>query len=374
MRGERRPRAFYAAGMLNQGERAFDLDVMRLLDELGYETMRSPGNTELKAYVAAGMSPHEARSRLFKANLDAVDHADLVIVNLDGQVPDEGACIEVGIAYGRGKRCVGVRTSPPEPEDEINPIVDGVLDYEVAHGLTELSNILSAERVIVDLRSTVEEGVIDLRGMETAYVVVSGPLGVGKSSLIDLLARDGGWNVLPEPVMDNPYLSEVYSNLGDYAFRNQAFYLGQRAKLHNEARGQRGALLQERCLSEDAEVFNRVMHELGAIDDNDLETLMTIYRSLIVNVPRPDVVLYLAAPFEVTLERIRVRDRVGESDLDSDFLRMVHERYEEWAAMPKPVPVLRIDTEDYDYVNRPEDAAAIVRRVGELLVDNLVLS
>jgi deoxyadenosine/deoxycytidine kinase len=180
--------------------------------------------------------------------------------------------------------------------------------------------------------------------------------------------------VLREPVMGNPYLSEVYANLPDLAFRNQAFYLGQRARLHNIARRKSGPLLQERCISEDGEVFTPVLREHGAYDDNDLDTLMTLYRELAAQVPRPDVLLYLYAPFEVTLERIKRRDRVGEDLLDVDFLRKIYDRYEDWAASQSRVPLLRVNTAESDYVNRPEDAAAILRHVETLLTDALVLS
>ena len=215
---------------------------------------------------------------------------------------------------------------------------------------------------------------IDLRSVERSYVAVSGPLGVGKSSLIELLAGSGAWTVLEEPVMDNPYLSSVYANLSDYAFRNQAFYLGQRAKLHNEARHVRGPLIQERCISEDGEVFTPALRDHGAYDDNDLATLTTIYHSLREQVPRPDLLLYLTAPFDVTLDRIRSRDRLGEDDLDLEFLRRIYDRYEQWASTQTHVPLLRLDTSEYDYVNCPEDAAEIVRRVETLLTDALVLA
>jgi len=231
-----------------------------------------------------------------------------------------------------------------------------------------------AHRAAVDVRGRGDDVIIDLRPLDRSYVVVSGPLGVGKTSLIELLTGTGMWTALPEPVMENPYLSDVYANLSDYAFRNQAFYLGQRALLHNTARTITGAVVQERCLSEDAEVFNYVMRDIGAIDDNDLETLMTLYRGLIENAPMPDALLYLTAPFDVTLDRIRQRDRAGEDDLDVGFLRRVYDRYEHWSYTTKPIPVLRLDTSELDYVNKPEHAANVVRRVDGLLTNSLVLS
>jgi deoxyadenosine/deoxycytidine kinase/nucleoside 2-deoxyribosyltransferase len=375
MEGNRRPRAYYAAGLFNQGERAFNLEVKAVLDELGYETWFPQEDAGLlDDYLKAGMSLDEARHRIFKANLKAVEEADVLLFLLDGRVPDEGACIEAGVAFGRGKRCIGLKTDFRNVEGGANNLmIDGILDYRIARDLDELRNLLVEERAVVDLTNP-DNIRIDLRSLDRCYVAVSGPLGVGKSSLIELLAGGGAWTVLEEPVMDNPYLSDVYANLSDYAFRNQAFYLGQRAKLHNEARSVRGPLIQERCISEDGEVFTPALRDHGAYDDNDLATLTTIYHSLLEQVRSPDLLLYLTAPFEITLDRIRKRDRLGEDDLDLEFLRRIYDRYEQWASTQTRVPLLRLDTAEYDYVNRPEDAADIVRRVETLLTDALVLA
>jgi len=373
LRGERRPKAYYAAGLFNQAERAFNLEVKAILDDLGYETWFPQEDAGLlDDYIAEGMSLDEARHKIFKMNLKAVEEADLLLFLLDGRVPDEGACVEAGLAYGRGKRCIGLKTDFRNVEGGGNNLmIDGILDYRIAGNLDELRKLLNEERVVVDLRNT-DDITIDLRALEKAYVAISGPLGVGKTSLIDLLARTGAWTVLAEPVLDNPYLSEVYGNLPDLAFRNQAFYLGQRAQLHHMASEADGPLIQERCISEDGEVFTPALHDHGAIDENDLGTLTTLYRSLAARIPKPDLLLYLTAPFDVTLERIQRRDRIGESEIDVDFLRRIYDRYEQWAVSQDQIPLLRVETAECDYVNRPEHAAAMVRRVQDLIADQLV--
>ncbi len=375
MRGERRPRVYYAAGLFNEGERAFNLQVKAILDELDYETWFPQESAGLlDDLIRDGMTVDEARHHIFKLNLRAVEECDILVFLLDGRVPDEGACIEAGLAYGRGKRCIGLKTDFRNVEGGGNNLmIDGILDYQIAGSLDELRQMLSEDRVVIDIRDP-ENITIDLRAFERSYIAVSGPLGVGKSSLIELMAATGSWTVLREPVMDNPYLSEVYANLSDFAFRNQAFYLGQRAKLHHLARAADGPLIQERCIAEDGEVFTPALRDHGAYDDNDLATLTTLYHSLLEQVPRPDLLLYLTAPFEVTLDRIRQRDRLGEDELDVDFLRRIYDRYEQWATSQNRVPLLRVDTAELDYVNRPEDAAEIIRQVETLVTDALVLT
>jgi deoxyadenosine/deoxycytidine kinase len=316
------------------------------LEELGYEPLLLEGSAGAPA-----------------------DEVDLVVVNLNGTAAITGA-FEAGLARGNGLPCVGLKTDGRGGSDTHDAILAG----RVATSLDELRAMLCRQSVVVDLHSGTGDITIDLRPNERSYIAVSGPLGVGKTTLINLMASTGAWTVLPEPVMDNPYLSKVYANLSDYAFRNQAFYIGQRAALHNSARGMSGSIIQERCLSEDSEVFTRVMHDLGAIDDADLETLMTLSRALLENAPQPDLILYLAAPFEVTVARIRERDRSGEGDLDTEFLRRVYERYEQWSAATQTIPLRRIDTAELDYAHRPEDGAEMVRRIERSWTDTLVLA
>ncbi|HEX9643040.1 MAG TPA: deoxynucleoside kinase [Acidimicrobiia bacterium] len=363
MTGLRRPRAYYAAGLFNQAERTFNLQVKAMLDDLGYETWFPQEDAGfLEQYMEQGMTLDEARNHIYATNVAAVEASDVLIICLDGRVPDEGACIEAGVAFGRGKRCVGLQTDfrAVEPGGN-NLMIDGILDGRIARSIEELRGMLEQSPVGVDL--TADLPAIDLRTGGDCYVAVSGPLGSGKSTLIDLLAAQGGWSVLAEPVNENPYLLDVYSNLSDLGFRMQAYYLGQRARQHLASRDLRGAVVQERSLLEDGEVFFPVYRDQGAYGDHDLDTLVTLYESLVDTVPQPDVIVYLEASFDATLARIAARDRAAERTVDPAFLRAVYDAYEKWAAVQLDPPVVRIDTERLDFVNDPAAAAEVMRLI-----------
>lgn len=374
MEGTLSPRAYCATGPFDRDERGFAASVQAVLDDVGYET-RFPEEIarSIRASMKRGMTLAEARHQVFETNMRAVEACDVFVFLLDGRVPDEGTCIEAGVAFGRGKRCIGLKTdaSPVDLADS-NLMIDGVLEYEIARDLDELRAMLAAERTIIDLRQRNGSLTVDLRPMEHPYVAISGPLGVGKTSLIDIMSRAGDWTVLPEPIAENPYLSDVYSNLTDLSFRMQTFYLGQRALQHQSARHLTGPLVQERCLSEDGEVFTPAYRDHGAYDDNDLATLTTLYRGLLEQAPRPNLLVYLAAPFEVTVDRIRRRDRVGERDVDLELIKVIYDRYEEWASGQSRVPMVRIDTGELDYVNHPEPAAEVIGRINTTLTEMAV--
>jgi deoxyadenosine/deoxycytidine kinase/nucleoside 2-deoxyribosyltransferase len=350
-----RPKAYYAAGLFNQAERAFNVSVKEVLDELGYDTWFPQEDAGLlDRLIESGMSVDEARHQIFRANLRAVEEADILVFSLDGRVPDEGACIEAGIAFGRGKRCIGLQTDfrTSEPGGN-NLMIDGVVGYSIARDLDDLRIRLTEAMIEIDLRDH----------KTGPYVAVSGPIGVGKTSLIELLNRSGNWTVLDEPIDENPYLNDVYSNLKDIGFRMNSYYLGQRASQHMSVRNLTGPVLQERCMIEDAGVFFPAYRDAGAYDDNDLGTLLTLYGVLADAVPAPDLILYLWAPFGTTVDRIRSRDRRGEEDLDVRFLELVYERYEKWIPRIDEIPVVTLDTSAHDFVHEEDAAAEVLGRI-----------
>jgi deoxyadenosine/deoxycytidine kinase len=106
-----------------------------------------------------------------------------------------------------------------------------------------------------------------------------------------------------------------------------------------------------------------VYRDQGAYGDHDLDTLVTLYESLVDAVPQPDVIVYLEASFDSTLARIAERDRAAERTVDPTFLRAVYDAYEKWAAVQLDPPVVRIDTERLDFVNDPAAAAEVIRLI-----------
>ncbi|MFQ5555355.1 MAG: deoxynucleoside kinase [Acidimicrobiia bacterium] len=360
----RRPRAYYAAGLFNEAERTYNLRVKAMLDELGYETWFPQTDAGfLEDYMDQGMTLAEARHEIYRMNLAAVNRSDVLIFNLDGRVPDEGACVEAGIAFGKGVRCVGLQTDfrAVEPGGN-NLMLDGILDYEIAGDITALREMLEPAKISVDLTSDEPHVEIDTRPA-APYVAVAGPLGVGKSALIDLLSRHGNWEALREPVDENPYLSDVYANLSDIGFRMQTYYLGRRAAQHLAAATRTGPTLQERSILEDAFVFFPAYRDAGAYDDNDLATLMTLYEVTVAALPVPDLIIAVDAPFETCVTRIKERDRIAEREIDQRWLRTVYAHYQRWMTTTGGIPAVTIDSERLDYVNMTEHQAEVVRIV-----------
>ncbi len=357
-------RAYYAAGLFNEGERQFNLRVKAMLDELGFVTWFPQEDAGfIEDYLAQGMTLDEARHHIFEQNLEAVRAADVLIFNLDGRVPDEGACIEAGVAFGWDKRLIGLQTDfrAVEPGGN-NLMIDGVLRYEIAKSIDQLREMLAGDGVTVDLRG--EAPSIDMRAPQS-YVAVTGPLGAGKTTLMGIMAEHGGWQTLEEPNDENPYLNDVYARPEDLAFRMQVYYLAKRGQQHHSLNGMDGRIVQERCILDDGEVFFPAYHAAGAYEENDLKTLTDMYHGLLPGLELPDRIVAVDAPFEVCLERIVTRGRGGEQHLDQRLARAIYDGYQQWwDSLPD---VIWVDSGSLDLASSPADRASALRTVHEAL-------
>ncbi len=190
--------------------------------------------------------------------------------------------------------------------------------------------------------------------MARHLVVVAGNIGVGKTSLTERLGARLGWWTGYESVGDNPYLADFYTDMRQWAFHLQIFFLGHRAEQYlRAARDPRSAIL-DRSIYEDAHIFARALHHLGNLDERDYLAYRRLYDLVVAGLPAPDLLIYLKAPVEVLLARIRRRGREAERGLDAEYLALLDSFYADWLPTFDLCPVLTIHTHNLDYVHRPE--------------------
>ncbi|KAA3663137.1 MAG: hypothetical protein DWQ04_11535 [Chloroflexi bacterium] len=341
---------YLASPLFNVAERRFNLEIKALLVELGFDTFIPQEDSGLiDEFIKQGMDLHQARDQIFQQNHRAIENADIVLFVLDGRVPDEGACIESGLAFALDKECIGVQTDfrMVEPGGN-NLMIDGVLNYRIANNLEELRILLISTRDKI-LQTA------NKHSYRQPYVVVTGSIGVGKTAFVNLVGKNLDWQTIEEPIEANPYLEEVYQDLNGLAFRVQAFYMGLRTKQHMNVLDLRRPAIQDRGIYEDTEVFAKTYHQMDAFDVTDLSTLQTLYHTFAELLPRPDLLVYVHAPFDMQLARIRQRGREFENSLDTSFLQKLNSNYEFWIARQKWAPVLQIDSAKMDYVNNGAD-------------------
>lgn len=146
---EKGKKVYFASPMFNQGEKDFNLEVVKVLEKHGYEVFL-PQRDGIEGALLEGKTEEEMIKMIFELDNKQVQNADIVFMNLDGRVPDEGACVELGMAYARGKRCYGIKTDTRSLEKnmDLNPMISGCMikifqNYDGDEVLKELDQYLS---------------------------------------------------------------------------------------------------------------------------------------------------------------------------------------------------------------------------------------
>lgn len=194
-------------------------------------------------------------------------------------------------------------------------------------------------------------------------VLVAGNISVGKTSLTERVGNRLGWRTAFESVADNPYLSEFYGDMAAWAFHLQVFFLGHRARQHLKlAQGPQSAIA-DRSIYEDAHIFARALHHLGNLTERDYKSYRAVFDLVASGLPQPDLLLYLRAPVEILMDRIRSRGRDMERSISADYLSLLDRFYEEWLDVYNLSPVLTIRTDNLDFVHRPDHLDIVVERI-----------
>lgn len=184
------------------------------------------------------------------------------------------------------------------------------------------------------------------------YIVVEGPIGVGKSSLTNILAERMAARRVMEVVEENPFLSSFYGDKAKFAFQTQMFFLLSRFKQQQELFQQ--DLFSAVTVSDYLFAKDRIFAHL-TLDPNELALYERVFEALGPRVTRPDLVIYLQARNDVLLSRIRKRAREFERRFDPTYLEDLCRRYNEFFFHYVDTPLLVVNTSDIDFVNNAED-------------------
>ena len=140
---------YFAGPLFNQAEKDFNLKLTKVLEDNGYHVFL-PQRDGIEAASLEGKSEEELTKIIFDMDSGEVKKADILFMNLDGRVPDEGACVELGIAYGNGKRCYGFKTDTRSVElgMDLNPMISGCMikifkNYDADKLIEEINQYLS---------------------------------------------------------------------------------------------------------------------------------------------------------------------------------------------------------------------------------------
>lgn len=199
--------------------------------------------------------------------------------------------------------------------------------------------------------------------MSKYQVVVAGNIGVGKTSLAERIGSRLGWWTGYESVADNPYLADFYSDMRLWSFHLQVFFLGHRADQYLEAAHDPRSAILDRSIYEDFYIFARALHHMGDFAERDYLAYRRLFELVVGSMPRPNLLIYLKAPVNVLMDRIRRRARGMELGITPEYLSLLDSFYDEWLGAFDMCPVLTIRTDDLDYVHHPKHLDTVVERI-----------
>lgn len=198
---------------------------------------------------------------------------------------------------------------------------------------------------------------------KSLFVAVAGNIGAGKSSLTRLLSERFGWKPYFESVDDNPYLPDFYADMNRWSFHLQIYFLANRFKHHKRMTESGEPVIQDRSIYEDAEIFARNLHDIGKMDDRDYSNYVSLFQVMTDYLKSPDLMIYLRASIETLLKQISRRGRSFEQGIQREYLEQLNTHYEGWISNYRRGPLLIIESDNLDFVNRQSDLEQIVRLV-----------
>lgn len=198
---------------------------------------------------------------------------------------------------------------------------------------------------------------------QSRYLVVEGPIGVGKTSLAMRLAKTFGGELLLERAEENPFLERFYRDPKGAALPTQLSFLFQRARQLQQLR--QGDIFQPMRIADFLLEKDPLFASLN-LDDEELKLYEQVYQHLTLDAPRPDLVVCLQAPVDVLIQRIARRGIGYERYIQHEYLARVVDAYARFFYHYASSPLLIVNAADINPLENDADYAALVKEIGRV--------
>jgi deoxyadenosine/deoxycytidine kinase len=193
-----------------------------------------------------------------------------------------------------------------------------------------------------------------------AYIAVEGPIGIGKTTLARRLAETFKVETLLELASENPFLERFYDDRKSQALPTQLYFLFQRIEQLQALR--QGDIFQQVRICDFLMDKDPLFAQIN-LDDNEYQLYQTIYNSVMIDLPKPDLVVYLQAPTEVLYDRINRRGRSNERGMDKAYLEKVNDAYTTFFYHYSDTPLLIVNTANINLVDNDTHYQNLVRQI-----------
>lgn len=205
--------------------------------------------------------------------------------------------------------------------------------------------------------------------MNTPFITVEGPIGVGKTSLSKAIADYYQFHLLKEIVDENPFLGKFYSNIEEWSFQTEMFFLCNRFKQLEDINKQ--YLQMNKSVIADYHIYKNLIFAKRTLKKEQYDKYLKIYDILTEDMPKPNLIIYLNASLETLLTRIAKRGREIERNIDPKYLLQLSEDYEvamtQWEKENPSIPVLRFNGDTMDFIQNPSDLTYILNTLDQFL-------
>jgi deoxyadenosine/deoxycytidine kinase len=195
------------------------------------------------------------------------------------------------------------------------------------------------------------------------YIVVEGPIGVGKTTLARLLAEEFNARAVFEQVDDNPFLKRFYDDPRTHAFQTQLFFLLSRYRQQRELAQQ--DLFNQSTVADYLFARDQIFAQAN-LDADELILYRQLFGLLDSRLPKPDLVVYLQARADILMERLRKRDRDYERRISPEYVKRIAEAYRDFFFYYDDTPLLVVDSSGVDFVAHSEQLDDLIREIGTM--------
>ncbi len=192
------------------------------------------------------------------------------------------------------------------------------------------------------------------------HIAVEGVIGVGKTSLVELLAQRLEGRPVFEPVIENPFLVKFYEDRERYAFQTQLYFLLTRYRQQVDLK--QPGLFEPLTVCDYLFAKDRMFATLN-LSWEELALYNQIYETLDARLPTPDLVIYLQADIEILLDRIKERGLEFEQSIEPEYLSHLSELYNDFFFNYRGSPLLVVQTSGIDFVNNEQDQEWLLKEI-----------
>ena len=205
------------------------------------------------------------------------------------------------------------------------------------------------------------------------FIAIEGTIGVGKTTLSNILTEHYNATPLREIVEENPFLSKFYTNINEYALQTEAFFLFNRIKQLEDT--EKNHLAKGEIVVSDYHIVKNLIFAGITLNRKQFYNYKQMYNTFVNELPQPDIVVYLHSDTDTLMKRIALRDRSFERQMDRNYIDNLNNEYKYYFNprsikhnfMGKAPIIIEIDNSNLDFLNNENDRNDLLKKIDKTI-------